>query len=220
MQNNLKSHTKTFGIKAMLCLFACLISFEASAACIAGLPCITPKTINDSFDPSDGPNITGENAGKSTSGACDADFMNQIYSRALIEAERENVTGQTVIRKPDSVLEYTCFDQIVSRTAKSVGSFFSETILGNTSLDNALEILVLDSLKKYVDSCFKQDFLGGSADGQNNSISASIGSGNYDCLFMNSMYYLSKCRDFAVDDLFMSFEELAVRDPRSLTKTC
>ncbi len=217
----------------------------APAGCIPGLPCFVLKTPNDSFDPDDGPNVVGPNASKSSSGACDADFMNQIYARALIEAERENVMGQTVIRKPDSVLEYTCFDQIVSATAVHAGPLFSESefwkdinvnvqagaagdlpanvnlnvFMGNKSLDNVLKVLVLDSLNNYVDTNFAHDFFGDTSE-TNNTIAAGIGDGSYDCAIMNSLYHFAKCNDLAVDDPFLSFEQLALFDPRAEPEEC
>lgn len=41
--------------------------------------------------------------------SCDAGFMNQIKARAALSAEREMANARTIITKPDSVLEYSCF---------------------------------------------------------------------------------------------------------------
>jgi hypothetical protein len=98
----------------------------AQAQCIAGLPCVVGKTPNLPENADDGPNQSGApNATKTDSNACDADFMNQIYARAFLEAERENVMNKDVLRKPDSVLEYTCFDQLVSVAAWNADKVFS-----------------------------------------------------------------------------------------------
>ncbi|GEM_PF-1967740 len=62
-----------------------------------------------------------------TTSACDGNFMNQIYSRAYMEASREVIMSEQLIHKPDSVLEYTCFDQLVNIAAHNAGTAFSES---------------------------------------------------------------------------------------------
>ncbi len=103
-------------------LAAFIFTTHAYAQCPPGIPC-TAKLPPPNANPPPPP----ANAAKSDSQACDADFMNQIYARAFLEAEREVVINQTVFRKPDSVLEYTCFDQFVSITANEAGPLFTET---------------------------------------------------------------------------------------------
>ncbi|GJL84495.1 MAG: hypothetical protein DHS20C02_02700 [Micavibrio sp.] len=227
--------------------------------------------------------------------------MNQIYAKAYLEAERENIINETIFRKPDSVLEYSCFDKFVSITAIHGGPLFTETdrftdleipitvstlpldftaaldsftsglsdIASNASdelkqiieeaiqpltdqvsgafdeitakaeaqallektvpfnvfmeddiLDEDLEGLVLVALKEYVDSNFAHDFLGGAAIGLNNEIEASIGSDNYDCATMDKVWFLAKCRNFALDDSFLSFDDLVSTDPRIFPEEC
>lgn len=122
---------KYFG---MITAIAVLLASPAALAqvtipatpCLPGLPCDVPLTPNNPTNPNDGPKI-GPNKSKSSSDACDADFMNQIHARAFLEAQREEIINQVTIRKPDSVLEYTCFDQAVRDTAKYAGPIFSES---------------------------------------------------------------------------------------------
>lgn len=104
------------------------VTNSAYAACIAGLPCVTPFTVD--INPYDGnikSNTSGNNKSKSTSGACDADFMNQIYAKAFMEAEREKTLLQTTISKPDSVLEFSCFDPMVGLVSRWSPETFSES---------------------------------------------------------------------------------------------
>lgn len=123
------SFTRAFTIMtAALTIAGTIAGFSAPAwaQCMPGLPCVTGKTENLPDNPNDGPNQPGRpNATKTDSAACDADFMNQIYARAFIEAERENIMNKDVMRKPDSVLEYTCFDQLVSVAAWNADTVFS-----------------------------------------------------------------------------------------------
>ncbi len=94
-----------------------------------GLPCVVPKTEDLPEDPDDGPNDP-DNFNKRVQDkdkVCDPDVMNQIYSKSFLEATRENIMAETIIRKPDSIMEYTCFDQLVKMDGDFAGPVFSET---------------------------------------------------------------------------------------------
>lgn len=257
LQNIKRTQIAAFTVILTVALLLSAPSYAEEEACIPGIPCITPLTPNSPHNPEDGPNILGPNKDKigpsrnpapSEDGftTCDADFMNQIYSRAFIEAERENVLNQIVIRKPDSVLEYSCFEENVSNAAHDAGPLFSEsrhwdnkqviiggalgsipvpyvimnTFMGDTKLDNSLELLVLDSLKQYINENFAHDFLGGYATGFDSSITGSVGDADYSCNIMRDVYNIAKCTDFLVDDKFFDFSTLASLDPRILPSAC
>ena len=211
------------------------LPFAAFAQCIPGMPCIVNKTPNPTpLNPADGPNAPGApNASKTDSAACDADFMNQIFAKSFVEAQRETMMSQTIIRKPDSVLEYTCYDQILKDTAEIAGPIFSESTrfagvsvpnpgsgpitytvyLGNTSLDSALNRLVMFSLNRYVTSNFAHNLLGG-ASGMPNSIAATTAGAGSACSFMNDVYFIAKCNDFGRDDIFQKLDYFVSNDPR------
>lgn len=117
------------GIFALMFLFMFSSATGSQAACISGLPCVIDKTENDPWDDIISPNEPGApNAHKTMGKTCDADFMNQIYAKAFMHAERENLMLETIIRKPDSVLEYSCFESIVNKTACDAPPLFSETV--------------------------------------------------------------------------------------------
>lgn len=82
--------------------------------CTPGIPCTT-------YAPDKGANNT-----KTDSKTCDGDVMNQIHARAFMEAQRENIVNQLSIRKPDSILSYTCYDQYLAVAAKNAPPIFSE----------------------------------------------------------------------------------------------
>ncbi|MEZ5813809.1 MAG: hypothetical protein R3E13_03680 [Alphaproteobacteria bacterium] len=202
-----------------------------------GVPCQTPPDPGELDDPD-----TGPNAPKSESSACDANFMNQIYAKAFLEAEREVVVHNALIMKPDSVFEYTCFDQQAADVAIIAGPIFSESTrwspttvpinpgsvkidvnMGDTRLDDGIENLVLESLKIYVDSNFAHDFLGGMATGDNNTISGTMaGISPLPCDFMYLVHDVVRCDAFAPHVQFLSFESyystpaLLSTDPRTL----
>jgi len=58
---------------------------------------------------------------------CDTKFWDQMSSRAWLEAEREIMQNQNLIFKPDSVLDYTCFDQFAKIAAAQGGEIFVHT---------------------------------------------------------------------------------------------
>lgn len=112
-------------------------SFPAYALpCSPGIPC-TGYNINTDTTANTDQNINGPKSGNAgwTAGspptytheqsACDGNFMNQIYARAFMEAQREVMLSEQIIHKPDSVLEYTCFDQYVGLATQHIDSIFS-----------------------------------------------------------------------------------------------
>lgn len=115
----------------------CIESAPAAGTCSPGIPCtgydINTDTTSNTDPPLNGPK-TGlpVTAGAHTGGACDGDFMNQIISRAYLEASRDVIMSEQIIRKPDSVLEYTCFEDLVNTTAIYGDRIFSGIQDGDT----------------------------------------------------------------------------------------
>ena len=227
----------------LLCLTALASAAHAAAVsppCIPGVPCIVNATANPANTPANETNASiAPNASKNESVMCDSDFMNQIYARSYLEAERETAMNEVVIRRPDSVLEYSCFDQVVRMTGTQAGPIFTETtafqnvsvsdpggppniyttFMGNNKLDASLQSTVLNSLTDYLNDNFSHTFLGGTAGSM-----SPPGGGEYNCDFMNSVHFLAKCNDFATDDQFLTFGALAGTaaplDPRQLPAAC
>jgi len=230
---------------AFLCLT--LLPFSVSAetppkksACKPGVPCDTPLTPNDPTKPDDGPNATGSpNAAQSDTAGCDADFMNQISGRAFLEAEREMVSANATIVKPDSILEYSCFDQIAANASKKQGPLFGESdrwhnvdvdtgdgntklnaYLGKKDLDRQVESVVLGTLDGYVKDSFSHDFMGGVNSGEDSNISKTVDGAGKVCDSMYNVYHVAQCSDFGLEAPFMTFEALTSTDPRSQPETC
>lgn len=203
---------RSFFLFIAACLLFTVFAVEAAyAQCIDGLPCVVDKTANDPTVDGDGPNAAGApNAKKSTSAACDADFMNQIYARAFLEAEREVVLAGVALRKPDSVLEYTCFDKLALSGADDINTIFAQKSpsSANSFLPNAVQ--------QYLSGSFSHKFLG--RDGASDLDYTPSGTGGgYSCDMMDSVALLARCMDFDQDGhQFYSFETLASVDPRTL----
>lgn len=181
-------------------------------------PCIIPFTPNDPFVRPISPNEPGApNAAKTESNVCDADYMNQIYGNAFLESQRETISAEAIMLKPDSVLEYTCFDQLASQAAIYAPRSFS---FSTGALPHLIQGLVLEGLLTYIDENFWHTFLGGAASGLDTTITNQITSGGYTCSLMNEVWMVAKCSDFGLEAPFMTFEELIDFEPRQLPQAC
>ena len=196
---------------------------------------------------------------------CDPEYFKSMKSRAWLEAQREITQNQNLIFKPDSVFEYTCFDKHLNELADHAKDMFSETgrwgvIPGihsgtpgtpvsadPTSMDKALDSLVGEALRNYIDQNFDKTgeaektypLLGGrfrdKQDSNGNTVRESydyeiksnvIGTNAlYDCETMNKVWMAAKCMDFIdneTHDGFFTFEEYRDYDGdhRFLPKEC
>lgn len=198
-----------------------LLPVNAHAQCNPGGPCM-PNT--GGYTPGAGANSGFIGPDPADAPACDADFFNQIYARAFMEAERENVLAQTYILKPDSVLEYTCMDRMISQVTPDAVSLFSENtswdgktiplyhahtaagdqttvnlvvnpnIGGSNTINQPLQDVVLSALNTFVSSNFNHDFLGGTA-GLGSSLSGSVSGGAYSCGALLAVWDIAKCQN-------------------------
>ena len=148
---------------------------------------------------------------------CDSLYYQTLSARAWLEAQREITQNQNLILKPDSVLEYTCFDMFLDELAQHAQNMFSETTaFGNPnpdpSMDNALDDLVGDSLRNFVSANFGYyDMLGGHSAGTGiTHIPNTISNGTYTCDMMAQVWTAAKCINFVSDpanDGFYTFVE-------------
>jgi len=164
--------------------------------------------------------------------ACDADYYKSLEARAWMEAQREIESNQNLIVKPDSVLEYTCFDKFGSELAEHAKDMFSEstrwgTILPDNSMDNALTSLVGDALVAYQTANFDHKSLGGRGIDKH-TFSGNITGGNYTCSQMNDIWQKSnrsaKCYNFQTEnhDAFFTFKQFEDSNTvvRALPEAC
>lgn len=175
--------------------------------------------------------------------SCDADFMTQMVSRATAEASRDVMVSQTVIRKPDSVLEYTCFDEFAKLTGTEAGPLFTETrrwasaqidvssyddkhspgpvmisvsaFQPTNTVDNAVKDIVLDVMDDYIDKNFGHDFLGDHGGSISNPTTSSTG---FNCTIMQQVWNAAKCENFNTDDVFTKLS--APKDLREKPQAC
>jgi len=164
--------------------------------------------------------------------SCDPQYMDALESRAYLEAQREISMNQNLIFKPDSVFEYTCFDQIMGTMARSDGDRgnFSESDRwgevpdhGATSLDQAFDEVVSNALVPYISTNYGHTYLGGRSDDDDREINNIENPGTYDCSEMLKVWNLARCMNFFDEpdqDAFHDFEYLKDNDPRQLPTEC
>ncbi len=146
---------------------------------------------------------------------CDPNYYDSLKSRAWLEAQREITQNQNLITKPDSVLQYTCFDQFMGLLAfnTSVGNLFSGTLRWGvirppTSMTTALNALVGTALISYTASNFPHTFRGGRSPQVRAPIPV-VPQPVYACAWMNTIWLESKCVNFvenSATDGFYTFE--------------
>lgn len=158
---------------------------------------------------------------------CDTKYWEQMSSRAWLEAEREIMQNQNLIFKPDSVLEYVCFDQFVSLAAWPGGDIFVHTdyfgkkiIERGTAgaMENGLTAVVSNALASYrgsgggapgapSSSNFAHEFLGGRAKfmdiaNKNSSFKPATTNQSYTCKTMADVWKAAKCANFVDNSSF------------------
>lgn len=150
---------------------------------------------------------------------CDPKYWKSLEARAWLEAEREIIQNQNLIFKPDSVLEYTCFDRFVDHAAKNAGDIFVHTkyfgkeiiVRGSAeSMEKGLTNVVSTALSAYDKGSFEDSkFL---ADRSKYIIhggnrieypqSATSVPGSYTCATMQNVWKSAKCINFIDNDMF------------------
>ncbi len=158
---------------------------------------------------------------------CDPKYYKSMEARAILEAQREITQNQNLIVKPDSVLEYTCFDKQLYELAEHAKDMFSETdrwgkILPLTSMDTALSDLVGDGVKSYLTANFTHTMLGGRS-GRSYTPNPNTASGTYTCNMMQAVWMEAKCMNFiqkSHDGFFTLDEYTSGSDKRQLPSAC
>lgn len=158
---------------------------------------------------------------------CASDTWTAMVNQAVMETRREDIMNKRFILKPDSVLDYSCFDFFVKQVADKAGPIFSESKdwvnrkvslygktvtlnreLGSKSLDNALMDVVQSSLINYRRGQFNNKFL---ADSE--PVDATAGQEN--CDVMAKVWQVAKCKNFEnAPTIYYTFKDLTKTDPR------
>ncbi|MEM6812009.1 MAG: hypothetical protein AAF549_06035 [Pseudomonadota bacterium] len=152
---------------------------------------------------------------------CDTQIWRQMHAKAWLESEREIMMNQNLIFKPDSVIEYTCFDQFVRINAWDGGNIFTHTnYFGSQiiprgtpqSLEEIYQASITDAVIEYQTNNFNHNFLGGRAplipvsppDNANTPATDSLTGSGYLCEHMANLWRATKCMNFIHNSNFES----------------
>ncbi len=147
---------------------------------------------------------------------CDTQVWKTMEARARIETEREIMQNQNLIFKPDSVLNYMCFDSFAAHTASQIGQLFTHTTYwngtqiipwgGSTGMDSAINNSVIDSMTTYLTANYNHAYLGGRGNEYSSGmappaspVQASQGS-SYSCAEMAKVWAAARCANFLHTD--------------------
>jgi hypothetical protein len=215
-------------IKVLFCM-ACfaytalsLTPNTANAQLDESLPIATPLSStggqrDSNITTSDG--LTGGNAAGGGSATiadqtCDSQVWRTMEARARMETEREIMQNQNLIFKPDSILNYVCFDKFAGHASEHVGVLFTHTTYWNgqeiikwgdqgkyKGMDKAMQAVVIDSMKTYVQSNFNHEYLGGRGpeiglSGKPPVSDITGKGGTYGCSEMSKVWAAAKCMNF------------------------
>jgi hypothetical protein len=156
--------------------------------------------------------------------ACDPEYMDAMETRAWMEAQREIAQNHNLIAKPDSVLEYTCFDRILGELASDADIFSETTNWGVIppqlpgSMVLALNSLFATGVTNYLSLNFPHGYIDDRIGIDSNMPPVVVGNSNYSCAEMGRVWNRQRCLDFWDEnrDEFYTFDEYVGWDPREL----
>lgn len=159
---------------------------------------------------------------------CDPGYNESINSKAWLEAQREVIQHQNLIFKPDSVLEYTCFDSSLNHVAKAAKDrpLFSSSDRWGAAAGNMAGALqpIAASNALWDTTNFGQDLLGGRKTGDGYKASGQASARDYECDTMDRVWEVAKCMGFIgspENDGFFTFAQyVADPDKRFLPEPC
>jgi hypothetical protein len=148
---------------------------------------------------------------------CDPTFMDVLENRAWMEGKREMEIAQRLMLKPDSVLEYSCFNirlnelQTQSRTILNMPRGFIWMPMVGRDVGPGINRLARDSLVNYVDNNFQHSPLGGlMPDG-----------GGTNCSVMNDVWNFLRCAEYD-EGSFITLRQIVTNrtDVRTRPQVC
>lgn len=195
-------HFKIFSLTALaLALFSLFLFPTDNQACAGGAPASAPSS-------------------------CDPVYMTSLEEAGWLQGQREIIQNQNYIVKPDSVLEYTCFDQALIHTvAGPISGIFSDEAFGVESpppMIDRVENILLPQAEGYLagGENFSHEFGGGTFIGSGGA--DAFGASSNPCGVMGNIWHLAKSENFIADpanDGFYTYLEYAMAhsggdDPR------
>lgn len=114
-------------------------------------------------------------------GICEGDVWSQMQMRARLHGQMDLAVAENLIYKPDSVLEYTCFDRFITVLGANA-SFYIDPGL--------LDVIIRYSMEEYLFENFGHTYMGGRAPPNN---TPAPGGTEYICSAMTAVWSMAKC---------------------------
>lgn len=126
-------------------------------------------------------------AAKAQDPLCDVDLFNQMVERARLQSQRETVTVENLIYKPDSVMEYTCAERAIDFYPSALTNPDSQIGPGDVAPDKII-------IQNFLFQNFGHTYLGGRAAA--GTPMAPPGA-TYVCDAMAAVWAMAVCQQFA-----------------------
>lgn len=175
----------------------------------------------------------GSAQAQEVSKTCDITVQNQMKQQGWLEGQRELELAQRLILKPDSVLEYSCFERVAKNFAVASNPSWNFVNFGgglpSGNIGNAVNSLVLSSFYPYLDN-FGHLFLGGTFGDEGTAFTGTLANPDSLCNPHYWIWFLAKCANASwekkneADDKHMNFffplEKLVNRNIRNKPQSC
>lgn len=149
---------------------------------------------------------------------CDAGLYRAITTKAHLESQREQMLNSNLLFKPDSVLEYSCFNAALNSDLAPKDTDFSESHK-TIDLPGATNEMLGTLAQQYNSNNFGHPALGG-----HGKDPTSPGSNYTNCNMMNNIWRQAKCGDFQQnlsETAFLEFSDYANgANKRGLPQEC
>jgi hypothetical protein len=146
------------------------------------------------------------------SNVCDRNIWETMVGRAWMEAQREVEISQSLITRPDSVLELSCFDAWAANAAKNVGKIFSSNDDNGAKTILEIKFVTATAMIDYLASAhFSVNNLGGGSLGEQYTSDAEQ---NFSaCVAQEQVWVAFKCKNM-IDLRGVVFDAIRGNDPR------
>lgn len=112
---------------------------------------------------------------------CEQDVWSQMQQRARLQGQMDYATAEDLIYKPDSVLEYSCFDRFITVLGANAPFYIDPQLLN---------VIVRYSMEEYLFVNFGHTYMGGRAP---TNTTPAPGGTDYVCTAMTAVWAMAKC---------------------------
>lgn len=146
------------------------------------------------------------------SNVCDKNIWETMVGRAWMEAQREVEISQSIITRPDSVLELSCFDAWAANAGDLVGKIFSSAESGGSATRTQIVMVTANAMANYLGNArYSTNNLGGGSLAASYAPSATQSFSS--CIAQQEVWIAFKCKNM-MDLRGVVFDSMRANDPR------